>query len=125
MTRNQDQMAHKVAQAAGSAVEKRGYATAIDVFIGLGWLSAVDVEGWRRGQVPYLERAIGANLHKISLAMREFRAWAVKARLKPSRTVYCRHGMGPKATLRFSKSGAPGIEGAYQTHYVLGRQGPS
>lgn len=34
------------------------------------------VERWRRGQVPYLERVAGANLKKLGTALRIFARWA-------------------------------------------------
>ena len=112
---SQEKIAASVAKVAGQAVTQRGYATAIDVFVGLGWLSQKDLLSWKAGQVPFLERVVNANLSKISKAMKEFRAWAVKAKLKPSTTIY-KH---KSQTLRFSKSGHEGIEAAYRTHFVL------
>ena len=114
-TKAQEKISGTVAKAAGNAVSLRGYATAIDVFIGLGWLSQKDLLSWKRGEIPFLERVVTANLSRISLAMKEFRLWAVKAQLKPSATVY-KH---KSHTLRFSKSGHEGIEAAYRTHFVL------
>jgi hypothetical protein len=39
-------------------------------------------------------------------------------RLKPSLTVYERHGKGPRQQLRFSKTGDPNLEAAYATHLI-------
>ena len=72
--------------------------------------------------MPYLEQAVSANLSKISGAMNEFRAWSARAKLKASVTHYHSFGRGSKRALRFSKSGAPGIETAYSTHFVLVRK---
>ena len=115
VTKAQEKISGSVSEAAGKAVSQRGYATAIDVFIGLGWLSQKDLLSWKRGEIPFLERVVTANLSRISRAMKEFRVWAVKAQLKPSTTVY-KH---KSHTLRFSKSGHEGIEAAYRTHFVL------
>ena len=38
--------------------------------------------------------------------------------LKPSHTLYHKWGRGKRITLRFSKSGVPGLEAAYSRHYV-------
>lgn len=38
--------------------------------------------------------------------------------LKPSNTVYCRWGKGPKTRLRFSRFGGPGVEAAFSCRYV-------
>lgn len=88
------------------------FVTAIDVFVGLGWLPASAEWAWRQGRVPYLEAAVHANLNKISKAMRFLRRWAQRRRLKPSETAYLRRVPGRPA-LRFSKSGNPSIERAY------------
>jgi hypothetical protein len=61
---------------------------------------------------------IQGNLKKISGAMAMFRAWALDKGLKPSETQYVRSGRGGTVNLRFSKSGDPGIERNYRTHYV-------
>jgi hypothetical protein len=42
--------------------------------------------------------------------------------LKPSLTVYKRHGKGPR--LRFSKTGNPNLEAAYATHLIRPGQRP-
>jgi len=44
--------------------------------------------------------------------------------LRPSPTVYLRHGKGGRLPLRFSKSGDPKLEQAYSTHFVWPGNGP-
>ena len=104
-----------IQQVAGNAVSKKGYVSAIDLFLGIGWLTQDRLSDWKKGKIPYLECVVTANLKKISTAMKEFRTWAKHSQLKASITHYnyknCR--------LRFSKSGSPTIEKAYSTHYVL------
>lgn len=104
-----------IAKIAGEAISKKGYVSAIDLLLGIGWLTNEKVTDWKMGRVSYLERIINANLNKISKTMKEFRAWAVHSNLKPSITVY-KH---KSCSLRFSKSGNPNIEKAYSTHFVL------
>lgn len=104
-----------VATAAGNVVSKKGYVSAIDLFIGLGWLTPGQVVDWRKGKIPYLERVVMANLNKLTRTMKEFKAWAIHSKLKPSLTAYKHKG----SHLRFSKSGQKNIEIAYSTHYVL------
>jgi len=105
----------KVASIAGQEISNKGYVSPIDLFIGIGWLTKEKLMDWRIGKITYLERVITANLSKLSKTMKEFRAWAKHANLKPSKTVY-KH---KSCLLRFSKSGNPNIEEAYSTHYVL------
>lgn len=103
--------------------QKRGFATPVDVLMDIGVLKKQDYENWRNGRVDYLERVCQCNLHKLSEIMKEVRAYAGKNALKPSETVYKQWGLnnnGKKIVnrLRFSKSGDPGVEKGYSTHYV-------
>jgi hypothetical protein len=75
------------------------------------------VDEWRQGRVDYLERVVVASLGKVSTAMRCFRGWAQARGLNPSETGYVARTRG-RQLLRFSKSGDPGIERAYRTHWV-------
>jgi len=105
----------QVATVAGSFVSKKRYVSAIDLFLGIGWLTQDKLSDWKAGKIPYLERVINANLKKISRVMKEFRTWASHANLKASITVYKHNSYN----LRFRKSGNCNIEAAYSTHYVL------
>lgn len=108
----------RVVKAAEGALVDRHFVTAIDVLVGIGWLTTPQVDQWRQGRVDYLERQITANLSKISIAMAAFRHWAQKeAGLNPSETAYLSRSRDHRP-LRFSKSGDPGIEAAYRTHWV-------
>ncbi|GAA1971814.1 hypothetical protein [Amycolatopsis minnesotensis] len=114
---NEAKLWHKIATAGSAAVDKNGYATAIDALLATGWLQPDKAEDWRRGRVPYLEQVTVASLGKISTAMRVFRKWAVSAGLRPSETVYV-SWTKDRRKLRFSKSGKPEIERAYSTHWL-------
>jgi len=104
--------------AAEAALSHHRYVSPIDVLVGMGFLRSSQLEAWRHGRVPYLERVLQANLGMIMRAMAIFRAWAHARGLKPSQTVYLARTRGPRLELRFSKSGNPRIEEAYRTHYV-------
>ena len=93
----------------------------VDVLVGMGLLRSEHLVDWRRGQIAYLERVITCNLSRVSRILRILRFHAHDLNLKPSFTVYIRHGKGPKQRLRFSKTGDPNLEKAYATHLV--RQG--
>jgi hypothetical protein len=90
----------------------------VEVFVRMQLLSAADVENWRFGRVPYLERVIHCNLEKAERILRLLRLHAEARGLKPSRTYYRRWGKGPKQELRFSKFGVPRLEELYATHFV-------
>ncbi|MGI8803929.1 MAG: DUF2293 domain-containing protein [Solirubrobacteraceae bacterium] len=116
-TDNDKRLEQRVIASAEAALAARGFVTAIDVFVGLGWLAPSAEQAWRTGQIAYLEAAVAVNLSKISKAMRYFRRWADLRGLKPSETAYLRRSAG-RGALRFSKSGKPSIERAYRTHWV-------
>lgn len=118
MNENQKRLEQRVVQAANSALSEKGYVSPIDVFIRMGLLAPSHLENWRKGRLRYLEAAIQGNLSKISKAMAFFRKWARDRSLKPSETPYLARTKGPRRNLQFSKSGAPGIERLYRTHYV-------
>jgi len=59
----------RVVRAAEAALDKRKFVTAIDVLVGLGWLTPIRVDEWRQGRVDYLERVTTVNLSKLSTAM--------------------------------------------------------
>lgn len=115
--RNRQRIERRVVGAADAALAERKYVSAIDVLVGIGWLHPSHVDRWRQGRVDYLERVTEANLNKISAAMKAFRSWARDRRLKPSETAYVARTRD-RRQLRFSKSGDPGVECAYRTHWV-------
>jgi hypothetical protein len=115
--KNRAVLAARVARAVWPALAVQGYVSPIDVLIGLGWLDMGRVERWRRGEIPYLERVVVANLPRISEAMKAFRSWAADRGLKASETAYLRRAP-PRRPLVFSRSGRPEIEKLYRTHWV-------
>ena len=114
---SQRKLEQRVVRAAEGALDERRFVTAVDVLVGVGWLSPPAVDRWRQGRVEYLEREVQANLHKISTAMAAFRRWAEQRDLKPSETAYVARTRD-RCPLRFSASGKPDIERAYRTHWV-------
>ena len=90
----------------------------IDVFVGLGYLNAKDVESWRMKRIPYLEKCMSVNLSKVSFIVKTVRQNCINGKLKPSFTGYKSWGKGAKVNLKFSKSGQPNIEQTYATHYL-------
>ena len=115
---NQSKLESRVHRAAEAALSRQPYVSAIDVLCGMGLLTSAQVDSWRKGRVDFLERVIQGNLSKISASMAIFRLWAREKGLKPSETHYMRHSRTGSVALQFSKSGDPGIEKIYRTHYV-------
>ena len=116
---NNQELTKKVHDAVANQISQRGYTAPVDVLMAIGILTKQKYEEWRNGRVDYLERVCTSNLSKLSLAMHEIRSCAQKMGLKPSISQYRQWGgKGAKRPLRFSKSGNPGIEKWYATHFV-------
>jgi hypothetical protein len=96
----------------------------VDVLIGMGLLTREQLENWRRGRVPYLERVVNCNLTRLGRLLRILRFHAHDLNLEPSWTAYMRRGKGPTQRLRFTKTGDPKVEEAYATHFVWPGKGP-
>ena len=109
----------KVVNAVDRVLSSKKYVTPIRVFQSMGSLEQKDIESWQKGQVPYLERVIGCNLHKASRILRILSFYAHDLNLKPSMTVYKRKVRGGKVPLRFTKSNDKNLEEAYARHFVV------
>jgi hypothetical protein len=104
------------------AILQRGKVVApVDVIVGMGLLTRDQLEDWRCGRVPYLEKVIDGNRTRLSRLLRILRFNAHD--LKPSWTAYMRWGKGPKQRLRFTRTSDPRLEEAYATHFVWPRSG--
>lgn len=108
----------RIVKAVDNILASREVVSTVDVFVNMGLLSSKDLEDWRFGRIPYLERVIHCNLSKASRILRILRMHVHDLNMKPSHTVYKRFGKGPKQLLRFSKTGDPNIEAAYSLHYL-------
>ena len=123
---NNGELIGKVYSAMYHQCQKRGFATPVDVLMDIGVLTKSKYEDWRFGRVPFLEAVCTENLHKLSFIMKQVRAYATKSGLQPSYCYYKRWGVKknggqgrkPVIPLHFSKSGDPGIEKQYATHYL-------
>jgi hypothetical protein len=108
----------KIAKAVDTELKSQNFVAPLRVFISLGLLENHDVDDWRKGRIPYLERAVKCNLVKASRILRILSFHAHHLNLKPSMTVYKRNSAGAKIPLRFSKSGERNIEESYSRHFV-------
>jgi hypothetical protein len=91
----------------------------------MGLLDPAQLEDWRFGRVPYLEKVIDCNLTRPSRLLRILRFHAHALKLVPSSsTAYLRRGKGPKQRLRFTKTGDEKIEAAYSRRFVWPGKGP-
>ena len=123
-TFHDDPMFPRVERAVAALLVKGKVVAPVDVLIGMGLLTTERLADWRFGRVGYLESVINCNLSRLSRLLRILRFHAHDLNLVPSATAYMRHGKGPKQRLRFSKTGDPGLEEAYATHFIWPGKGP-
>ncbi len=108
----------KIVNAIETNIDSSNFVSPISVFEAIGLLKKKDIENWRKGQVPYLEKVIQCNLSKASRILRILSFVAHDYNLKRSVTVYKRQGKGRKELLQFSKTGDRNLEKAYSTHFI-------
>jgi len=112
------ELIHKVNKSMYDLMTTIGVIAPVDVLMRIGVLTKENYEKWRNGKIDYLERVCTCNLKKLSLIMKEMRAFATKNNLKPSWTYYRGWAKAKDIKLRFSKSGDENIEKAYATSFV-------
>jgi hypothetical protein len=111
----------KIAAAVARILARSRFVAPVELFVEMNLLLPADLQRWKQGQVPVLERVIRCNLTKAGRILRLLRFHAHDLNLKPSLTVYQHR----KHRLRFSRSGEPKIEEAYSTHLVVvGKRNP-
>ncbi len=113
-----DPLYPRIERAVNAVLAQGNVVAPVDVLIGRDLLKPDQLEEWRRGQVPYLERVIAGNLSRLSRLLRILRFHAHDLNLRPSATAYMRRGKGARQRLRFTKSGDAKLEEAYATHFV-------
>ncbi|MEK5030403.1 hypothetical protein MKY96_03035 [Paenibacillus sp. FSL R7-0302] len=116
---NRQELNKKVGEIVKKLIAGKGVVAPLEVFLRLGAVSPEQVEEWRLGKVPYLERVLRGNLSQFNFILSLIRQKAREHELKPSHTAYVKRGKGPKRPLRFSKTGDPTMEQRYSTHYVI------
>lgn len=108
----------KVVRAVEAILAKGDVVAPVDVFVHMGLLSKADLESWRFGRVPYLEKVIFCSLGKTSRILRILRMHVHDLNMIPSQTAYVKWGKGRRIPLRFSKTGIPNLEEAYSRHFL-------
>jgi hypothetical protein len=116
--KGQEGLKERVVRAAEAALADHHYVTPADVFCGIGWVAAVNVEAWRKGRIETLEEMIQGSPEKISAAMSMLHEWALAKRLTPSEGTYVRTTRAGSADLQFSMTGDPEIERRYRMRYL-------
>lgn len=117
-----DKIYPRVVRAVEALLARGQVVAPVDVFVQLDLLSAAALEDWRFGRVPYLEKVIRCNLEKASRILRILRFHVHDLDMPPSQTHYKRWGKGPKAALRFTKTGDRSLEESYSRHFVAAKR---
>jgi hypothetical protein len=117
-TYRDDPLYPRIVRACAALVARGNVVAPVDVLVEMGLLDPKQLEDWRRGRVPYLERVINCNLTRLSRLLRILRFHAHDLNLQPSITAYKKWGKGPKRQLRFTKSHEQKLEVVYATHFV-------
>lgn len=89
----------------------------VEVLVMLEVITPEQLDQWRHGGIPYLERAMTAGLARVGRILRVLRAHALEVGLVAVPARYARKGKGGKGRLRFSKSGDAAAEAAYACHF--------
>lgn len=113
-----DSLYLRVVRAVEQTLKKNTFVSPVQVFVEMGMLKPEQVQDWRKGRIPFLERVIAGNLSKVSRVLRILRFHVHDLNLRPSVTCYKRTGKNAKILLRFSKSNSAPIEKAWSTHFL-------
>lgn len=90
----------------------------VDVLVKIDILASKDLEDWRFGRVPYLERVIRGNLAGLGRLLRVLGFLCHDLNLVPSHTAYVTWGKGLRTPLRFTKTGQEQLEKLYARHFI-------
>jgi hypothetical protein len=107
-----------VAEVVAEILKTGGVLAPLDVLVRLEIIEPEQVELWRRGGLPYLERGIKSGLSRVGRLLRLVDEHARSLGLEPVQGKYLRRGSGPNRRLRFSKRGDQASEAAYSRHFV-------
>lgn len=112
-----DKLQRRVVVAAEAALARQHYVAPIDVLTALGWLSASQVDEWRRGRFSPLTKILQTSREKVAAACRHLLRWAGEQGLSPSEAPYLA-GTRDRRPLVFADEGDQTAERLFRTHWV-------
>ena len=112
----QSNLEKRVEQAADEALARQRFVSAIDIVVGLRWLSPHQVDAWRQGRIGTLESQIQTSPTKVMTALLAFQQWAQERGLTPAEIDYVT-ATRDRRRLQFSIDGDDDVERAYRTHW--------
>jgi hypothetical protein len=116
-SKNRVPLSDRVSEAAEAALTAQNYVSPVDLLLGLGWLAPSSERRWRLGAIASLEEAMQMSPERLAEAMKLLGDWASRKRLVASETDYVAR-TPQRPALRFSRSGDPGLEQRYRTHFL-------
>jgi hypothetical protein len=119
-----DAMFPRIERAVAAIVANGKTVVPVDVLVRMDVLAPKDLEDWRFGRVPYLERVIRVSFSRRSRLLCILGYHCHDLNLIASQTAYVKWGKGPRMPLRFTKSGEPRLEKVYARHFVWPGKGP-
>ena len=114
----EDKFYPKVVDAVEKGLKRKKYITPIAVFISMELLDKSDLDKWRNGSIPYLEKVIKCNLSKASRILRLIGFHCHDLNMKASSTIY----KGKHGFLRFTKTGEKKLEEVYSRSFVANQK---
>ncbi|WP_324194164.1 DUF2293 domain-containing protein [Nocardia blacklockiae] len=111
----------RVVEAAEAALARQKYVSAIDVFVGVRWLRASQVDSWRQGRVDSLEQPAAVGGARLRDAVGMLREWAHDKGLTASETAYLSGGRD-RQPLRFLDEGD---DAAFRVHWLSPELSPA
>lgn len=103
----------KVVRAVASILARGTTVAPVDVLVAMGKLRPADLDAWRRGRVPFLERVVQGNLTQLRRFLRILRFHLHDLNLVPGVERYAHRGHA----LRFTKNDEPRLERIYATSF--------
>ena len=118
MSRNKHAtLAERLIRAAETSLAIEKSVSAIDVFLGIGWLNAGTLQGWRQGRIDCIEDAIQTSPARIAEALEILRSWATEKGLIGCEIDYLAR-TPRRELLRFGRSGDSAIERLYRIQWA-------
>lgn len=115
---NRTELKNKILKISDQLIADKGFICSIDILCELNYLNKAQINDWRFGRIPYLEKVCGKNLGTLTFINKTIKEIAKDKNLKPSWTAFNKFGKGVKSRLIFSKTKDENIEYNYATHYI-------
>jgi hypothetical protein len=107
----------RVVAAADEALRRRKFVSAVDVCVGIGWLSGNLVTRWQQGRVDSLEEVLQVRTDRLAQALEYLATWAKEQGLTATATEHIA-ATRDRRQLRFTIAGDPAAEEAWRVTWA-------